>query len=31
MENKRASALRQYRRKKLDKMAENGEIDLKRH
>ena len=29
MENKRASAMRHHRRKKLDKMAENGEIDLK--
>ena len=29
MENKRASAIRHHRRKKLDKMAENGEIDLK--
>jgi len=29
MENKRASAMRHHRRKRLDKMAENGEIDLK--
>ena len=29
METKRASAIRYHRRKKLDKMAENGEIDLK--
>ena len=29
MENKRASAVRDHRRKRLDKMAENGEIDLK--
>jgi len=29
METKRASAIRYNRRKKLDKMAENGEIDLK--
>ena len=29
LENKRASAIRHQRRKKLDKMAENGEIDLK--
>ena len=29
METKRASAIRYNRRKKLDKMAENGEINLK--
>ena len=29
MENKRASAIRHHRRKKLNKMAENGEIELK--
>ena len=29
MDTKRASAIRFHRRKKLDKMAENGEIDLK--
>ena len=29
METKRASAIRYSRRKKLDKMAENGEINLK--
>ena len=29
MEIKRASAIRYHRRKKLDKLAENGEIDLK--
>ena len=29
METKRASAIRYNRRKKLDKMAENGEIELK--
>ena len=29
METKRASAIRFHRRKKLDKMAENGEISLK--
>ena len=29
METKRASAIRHHRRKKLDKMVENGEIDLK--
>ena len=29
MDTKRASAIRFHRRKKLDKMAENGEINLK--
>ena len=29
METKRASAIRYHRRNKLDKLAENGEIDLK--
>ena len=29
METKRASAIRHHRRKKLDEMAKNGEIDLK--
>ena len=29
MERKRKNAIKQHRRKKLDKMVENGEIDLK--
>lgn len=29
MERKRINAIKQHRRKKLDKMVENGEIDLK--
>ena len=29
MERKRVNAIKQHRRKKLDKMVENGEIDLK--